>query len=74
MYRLWNIEGNKEVFNSVLDSTDVMQSVDFSSDGRFIATVAVEAEVINIWDASIGLKLKGSLQVRHDSSYCMPRA
>jgi len=61
--RLWNIEGNKEVFSSLLDSTDVMQSVDFSSDGRFIATVAVEAQDITIWDASAGLKIKGSLKV-----------
>lgn len=65
--RLWNIEGNKEVFSSLLDSTDVMQSVDFSSDGRFIATVAVEAQDITIWDASAGLKIKGSLKVNAET-------
>jgi len=61
-FRLWNIEGNKEVFNSVLDTTDVMQSVDFSSDGKYIATVAVEATAITIWDASAGLKNQGMLK------------
>ena len=66
--RLWNIEGNKEVFSSLLDSTDVMQSVDFSSDGRFIATVAVEAQDITIWDASAGLKIKGSLKVNAETT------
>ena len=66
--RLWNIEGNKEVFSSLLDSTDVMQSVDFSCDGRFIATVAMEAQDINIWDASAGLKFKGSLKVNAEVS------
>ena len=65
--RLWNIEGNKEVFSSLLDSTDVMQSVDFSSDGLFIATVAVEAQDITIWDASAGLKIKGSLKVNAET-------
>ena len=61
-FRLWNIEGNKEVFNCSIDSTDVMQSVDFSSDGRYIGTVAVEAKHIGIWDASQGLTKQGSLQ------------
>ena len=61
-FRLFNIEGNKEVFSSHIDSTDVMQSIDFSSDGRFIATVAQDASIISLWDASVGLKLKSSLE------------
>jgi WD40 repeat protein len=61
--RLWNIEGNKQVFSKVLDSTDVMRFIDFSSDGRFIASVGLECHDINVWDASLGLKHLGTLKV-----------
>ena len=61
-FRLFNIEGNKQVFSCHIDSTDMMRMIDFASDGNFIATVAQDAREINLWDAAAGLQLKGILR------------
>ncbi|EKX48047.1 hypothetical protein GUITHDRAFT_68900 [Guillardia theta CCMP2712] len=59
--RLWNIETGREVFAQTLGSSEKLAKVDFSSDGRFIATVKTSSEQIEVWDASGG-GLKGSLK------------
>jgi len=61
--RVWNIEAQKEVLSRRVGAHgELWQTIDFSTDGKYIITIEMYSHDIVLWNASGGLREEGILR------------